>query len=171
MALSENMIKNKDLILKLDMQEKWDKKTLTAHLISASCAKNSGHRNSLTLCLFTESAGTYIMVSDFGNDLSTSATFTEKLEAAEVKVFAKNRLISRLLNSFPCASFAFKVKQELTYLEMSIHLPLQIIQTAFTDLSFNQFLERASTNQLPLSVVLFLSISYTFRFRLILYIY
>ena len=74
MALSENMAKNKDFILTLDLYEKWDETTLTAHLISASCAKIFGDRNSLTLCFFTESAGTDKQVSDFGNDLSTSST-------------------------------------------------------------------------------------------------
>ena len=109
------MDKNKDFILALDLYEKWDQTALTAHLISASCAKHFGDRNSLTLCLFAESAGTDILVSDFGNDLSTSTTSTEELEAAEVQVFAKNRLISRCINSFLCASCAFNVKQELTH--------------------------------------------------------
>ena len=106
MTLPENMAKNKNFILTLDLYEKWDKITLTAHLIFASCAKNF---------VITESAETDILVSDFGNDLSTSATSTEELEAAEVKDFAKNRLLSRLINSFPCASCAFNVKQELTH--------------------------------------------------------
>ena len=74
MALSENMAKNKDFILTLDLYEKWDETTLTAHLISASRAKNFGDRNSLTLCFFTESAGTDKQIFDFGNDLSTSST-------------------------------------------------------------------------------------------------
>ena len=82
------------------MYETWDKATITVHLISTSCAKIIGDRNSLTLCLFTESAGTDILVSDFGNDLSTSTTFTEELEAAEVQFFGKNRLLSQLKNSF-----------------------------------------------------------------------
>ena len=73
-ALSENMAKYKDFILTLDLHEKWDETTLTAHLISTSCAKNFGHRNSLTLCLFTKSAGTDTQVFDFGNDISTSST-------------------------------------------------------------------------------------------------
>ena len=47
--------------------------TLTAHLISASFAKNFGDKNSLTLCFFTESAGPDKQVFDFGNDLSTSS--------------------------------------------------------------------------------------------------
>ena len=111
MVLSEDMAKNKDFILTLDLYEKWYKTILTAHLISASYAKNFGDRNSLTLCLFTESAGTDKQVSDFVNDLSTSSTYD--LEAAEVKVFA--RLLSRLIRSFLCASCAFKVKQELTH--------------------------------------------------------
>ena len=74
MALSENKAKNKDLILTLDLYEKWDETTLTAHLISASCAKNFGNRNSLMLCFFTESAGTDKQIFDLGNDLSTSST-------------------------------------------------------------------------------------------------
>ena len=48
MALSVNMTKNKDFLLILDLYEKWNKATLTPHLISASCAKNFdavfGHR-------------------------------------------------------------------------------------------------------------------------------
>ena len=39
MALSENMAKNKDFILKLDLYEKWDKTALIAYLISAHVAK------------------------------------------------------------------------------------------------------------------------------------
>ena len=74
MALSEGMAKNKDFILTLDLYEKWNETTLTAHLISASCAKIFGDSNSLTLCLFTESAGKDKQVFDFGNDLSTSST-------------------------------------------------------------------------------------------------
>ena len=66
MALSENMAKNKDFILTLDLSKKWDERTLTALLISASCAKNFGDRNSLTLCLFTESSWTDKHVFDFG---------------------------------------------------------------------------------------------------------
>ena len=71
----------------------------------------------MTLCLLTESAGTDILLSDFGNGLSTSVTSTEELEATKVKDFAKYRLLSRLINSFPfpCASCAFNVKQELTH--------------------------------------------------------
>ena len=87
-ALSENMAKNKIFMLTLDLYEKWDKATLTAHLISASCAKNFGDRNS-SLCLFTESAGSNILISDFGNDLSTSTTSTVKLEMTEVQVSTK----------------------------------------------------------------------------------
>ena len=132
MALSENTAKNKDFILTLDLYEKWDKTSLTAHLISASCVKNFGDRNSLTLCFLTESSGTDILASDFGNDLSTSATSTKELETAEVKVFARNRLLSELINSFPCACYIFNVKTELrNHLEMSIHLPMQIMQIAF----------------------------------------
>ena len=74
MALSKNMAKNKDFILTLDLYEKWDETTLTAHLISASCAKSFGDRNSLILCFFTDSTGTDKQVFDFGNDLSTSST-------------------------------------------------------------------------------------------------
>ena len=73
MTLSENMAKNKDFILTLDLHEKWDETTLTALQISASRAKNLGDRNSLTLCLFTESSETDKQVFDFGNDLSTSS--------------------------------------------------------------------------------------------------
>ena len=73
-ALSVNMDKNKDLILALDLDEKWDKTSLTAHLISASCAKSASDRNPLTLCLFTESSETNKQVLDFGNDLSSSST-------------------------------------------------------------------------------------------------
>ena len=87
-TLSENMAKNKTFILALDLYEKWDKATLTAHLISASCAKNFGDRNSL-LCLFTESAGSDILISDFGNDLSASTTSREKLEMTEVQASTK----------------------------------------------------------------------------------
>ena len=54
MALSENMAKNKNFILKLDLYEKWDKTTLIAYLISASCGKSFGDKTSLTLCLFKE---------------------------------------------------------------------------------------------------------------------
>ena len=82
------MAKNKTFILALDLYEKWDKATLTAHLISASSAKNFGDRNSL-LCLFTESAGSDILISDFGNDLSASTTSTEKLEMTEVQASTK----------------------------------------------------------------------------------
>ena len=74
MAFSENTAKNKDFTLTLDLYEKWNETTLTAHLISASCSKIFGDRNSLTLCFFTESAGTDKQVFDFGNDLSTSST-------------------------------------------------------------------------------------------------
>ena len=56
LALSVNMAKDKDFILTLDLYEKWEKTTLTAHLVPASCAKNFGERNYLTLCLFTEYA-------------------------------------------------------------------------------------------------------------------
>ena len=72
MALSENKAKNKDLILTLDLHEKRDETTLTAHLISASCAKNFGDKNSLMLYFFTESAGRDEQIFDFCNDLSTS---------------------------------------------------------------------------------------------------
>ena len=71
MALSENMAKNKNFILKLDLYEKWDKTTLIAYLISASCGKSFGDKTSLTLCLFKEPAWADILVSGFGNDLST----------------------------------------------------------------------------------------------------
>ena len=74
MALSENMAKNKDFILTLDLYEEWHETALTAPLISVSCAKNFDDRNSLALCLFTESAGTDKQVVDFGNDISTSST-------------------------------------------------------------------------------------------------
>ena len=74
MTLSESMARNKDFILTLDLHEKWDETTLTAHLISLSCAKNFGDSNSLTLCLFTESAGTDKQVFDFGNDMSIFST-------------------------------------------------------------------------------------------------
>ena len=114
MTLFKNMAKNKHFKLTLDLYEKWDETTLTAHLISASCAKNFGGRNSLMLCLFTGSVGTDIVVSDFGNDFSTSKTSTEKLEVVEIQVFSKNRLLSQLIDSFLCASWAFNVKQELT---------------------------------------------------------
>ena len=88
MALSEIIAKNKDFLLKSDLYENWDKATLTANLISASCAKNiGGDRNSLTFRLFTESAGIDILVSSFSKDLFTSTTSTEELEAAEVQVF------------------------------------------------------------------------------------
>ena len=40
MALSKNMAKNKGFILTLDLYEKWNKTTLTVHLVSSSCAKN-----------------------------------------------------------------------------------------------------------------------------------
>ena len=63
-ALPDNMVQNKDIIMTLNLYEKWDKTTLTAHLISASCAKNFGDWNSLALCLFTESEGTNKLVSD-----------------------------------------------------------------------------------------------------------
>ena len=89
-ALSENMAKYKDFILTLDLHEKWDETTLTAHLISTSCAKNFGNRNLLTSCLFTESAGTNEQVFYFGNDLFTSSK--SELEAAEVSTFAKKNL-------------------------------------------------------------------------------
>ena len=92
MALSHNIPQNKDFILIFDVHGKRDKTTLTAHLISASCAKDFGDRNSLTLCLLTESAGTNKLVSDCGNDLSTPSISTEALEAAEVKVFATKNL-------------------------------------------------------------------------------
>ena len=69
MTLSENMAKNKNFIL--------------------TYVKYFGDRNSLRLCLFTESVGTGILVSSFGNDVSTSTTFTQELEAAEVQLFAK----------------------------------------------------------------------------------
>ena len=88
-ALPDNMVQNKDIIMTLNLYEKWDKATLTAHLISASCAKNFGDWNSLALCLFTESEGTNKLVSDCGNELSTPSTSTEALEVTEVKVFAK----------------------------------------------------------------------------------
>ena len=87
MALPEIIAKNKDFLLKSDLYENWDKATLTANLISASCAKNIGDRNSLTFRLFTESAGIDILVSSFSKDLFTSTTSTEELEAAEVQVF------------------------------------------------------------------------------------
>ena len=74
MVLSENMVKKKDFILTLDLYEKWDETTLTAPLISALCAKNFVDWNSLTLCLFTESAGTDKQVFDFGNDMSIFST-------------------------------------------------------------------------------------------------
>ena len=111
MSLSVNMAKNKDLILTLDLYEKWGKTALNVHLISAPRAKNLDDRNLLMLYLFTESAGTNILVSDFGNDLSISATSTENLEVTEVQVFAKNRLLSRLINSFLCALCAYNVKK------------------------------------------------------------
>ena len=76
--------------------------------------KTCGYRNSLTLCLFTESAGTDILVSSLGNDLFTSTTSTKKLEVVDVQVFSKNRLLSQLINFFLCASGAFNVEQELT---------------------------------------------------------
>ena len=63
-ALPDNMVQNKAIIMTLNLYEKWDKTTLTAHLISASCAKNFGDWNSLALCLFTESEGTKKLVSD-----------------------------------------------------------------------------------------------------------
>lgn len=66
-ALSRNMVKNRDFILTLKLYEKWDKKTLTAHLTSTSFAKSFVDRNSLTLCLHTESAGTDILVSEITN--------------------------------------------------------------------------------------------------------
>ena len=88
-ALPDNMVQNKDIIMTLNLYEKWDKATLTAHLISASCAKNFGDWNSLALCLFTESEGTNKLISDCGNELSTPSTSTEALEVTEVKVFAK----------------------------------------------------------------------------------
>ena len=73
-ALSENMAKNKYFLLKLNLYEKWDETASIARLISASWAKNVGDRNSLALCLFTESAGTDKQVFDFVNDLFTSST-------------------------------------------------------------------------------------------------
>ena len=79
----------------LNLYEKWDKATLTAHLISASCAKNFGDWNSLALCLFTESEGTNKLISDCGNELSTPSTSTEALEVTEVKVFAKKAQIAK----------------------------------------------------------------------------
>ena len=89
MALSKNMVQNKDFILTLDLFEKLVKTTLAAHLIFASCAKNFGDRNSLKLCLFTKSTGRDKLVSNFCNDSSTSSTLKEELEVAEVKIFAK----------------------------------------------------------------------------------
>ena len=61
------MVKNRDFILTLKLYEKCDKKTLTAHLTSTSFAKSFVDRNSLTLCLLTESAGTDILVSEITN--------------------------------------------------------------------------------------------------------
>ena len=115
MALSKNMAKNKDFILTLDLCEKWDKTILKVHLISSSSARNFDDKNSLMFCLFTESTGKDILVSNFGNDLSTSTISIKELEAAEVQVFAKYRLLSRIINSFLYASCAFNVKQWLPY--------------------------------------------------------
>ena len=83
MALSEKMVKNKDFVLTLDLYQKWDKTTLTAHLISASCVKIFGDRNSLMLFVHRRD----MLVSEFSNDLSTCTISTDELEAAEV--FAK----------------------------------------------------------------------------------
>ena len=68
----------------LDLYEKWGKTTLTTHLISASCAKNFGERNYLKLCLFTESARTDKLVSDFGNGLSTPSLSTKQKQPPEL---------------------------------------------------------------------------------------
>ena len=87
MALFENMTKNKNFILTFNLYEKWYETALTAPLISASCVKNFDDRNTLALCLFTESAGTDRQVVDFCNDLFTSSTC--ELEAEEVTAFPK----------------------------------------------------------------------------------
>ena len=89
MTLFENMARNKNFILTFNLYEKWHETAFTASLISASCAKNFDDRNSLALCLFTESAGTDRQVVDFGNDLFTSSKYD--FEAAEVTAFVKKK--------------------------------------------------------------------------------
>ena len=130
MALSENMVKNKDFILTLDLSKKWDERTLTALLISASCAKNFGDRNSLTLCLFTESSWTDKHVFDFGKTYPLPQHTNLKQQKSKPLQKKKKTiwLLSRLINSFPCASCGFKVKQELTHTFGNVNISAIAVQ-------------------------------------------
>ena len=89
----------------LDLYQKWGKATLTAHLISASCAKNHGERNYLTLCLFTESARTGKLVYNFGNGLSTPSLSTKQKQPPEV--FCMKRCSKKIRKIHRCFSVNF----------------------------------------------------------------